>query len=141
MAKLSKYLLRITFLIDFLITFGFGLFSWFSPKGTFGTLIAISQPNESLILSLLNGLSIFYILLGLTCLVGFITKYPTNILLSAIMILRHGWIGTQGILGLDNKKEWLIGNPNPDIIIHLAFVSLYILGILFLVQSKKVVLS
>jgi hypothetical protein len=45
-SKILNKLMRITLLIDFLITFGFGLAAWFSPKGTFGTIISIPQQNE-----------------------------------------------------------------------------------------------
>ncbi|MDA3907405.1 MAG: hypothetical protein PF484_15140 [Bacteroidales bacterium] len=129
MSKIFKNLMRTTFLIDFLITFGFGLAAWLSPKGTFGTIISIPPQSETLILSVLSSLSIFYILIGLVCLIGFKASFPINIWIGAVMILRHGWIGTIGILGLDNEKEWLIGNPLPDIVIHSIFVFAYIIGI------------
>ena len=118
MSKIFNNLLRTTLLIDFLITFGFGIAAWFSPKGTFGTIISIPPQSETLILSLLSSLSIFYILIGLVCLIGFKASFPINNWIGAVMILRHSWIGAIGILGLGNEKEWLIGNPVPDIVIH-----------------------
>ena len=137
MSKIFKNLMRTTLLIDFLITFGFGLAAWFSPKGTFGTIISIQPQSETLILSLLSSLSIFYILIGLVCLIGFKASFPINIWIGAVMILRHGWIGAMGILGLGNEKEWLIGNPVPDIIIHSIFVFAYIIGIYYLIRQSK----
>jgi len=137
MSKIFKNLMRITLLIDFVISFGFGLAAWFTPKGTFGTIISIPQQNGTLILSLLSSLSIFYILIGLVCLIGFKASYPINIWIGAVMILRHGWIGAIGFLGLGNEKEWLIGNPVPDIVIHSIFVLAYVIGIYFLFRQSK----
>ena len=137
MSKIFRNLLRITFLIDFLITFGFGLASWFSPEGIFGTIITIPQQSEHLILSLLSSISIFYILMGLVCLIGFKASYPINIWIGSIMILRHGWIGAIGIISLGNEKEWFIGNPVPDIVIHSIFVLTYILGMYYLLKQTN----
>ena len=137
MSKIFKNLMRTTLLIDFLITFGFGLAAWFSPNGIFGTIISIPPQSETLILSLLSSLSIFYILIGLVCLIGLKASFPINIWIGAVMILRHGWIGAKGILGLGNEKEWLIGNPVPDIIIHSIFVFAYIIGIYYLIRQSK----
>ena len=137
MSKIFKNLMRTTLLIDFLITFGFGLAAWFSPKGTFGTIISIPPQSETLILSLLSSLSIFYILIGLVCLIGFKASFPINIWIGAVMILRHGLIGAIGILGFGNEKEWLIGNPVPDIVIHSIFVFAYIIGIYYLIRQSK----
>ena len=114
--------MRITLLTDIVITFGFGLAAWFSPKGTFGTIISIPQQSETLISSFLSSLSIFYILIGLVCLIGFKASYPINIWISTVIILRHIWIGALGFLGLGYEKEWAIGNPVPDIIIHFVFI-------------------
>ncbi len=129
--------MRTTLLIDFMITFGFGLAAWFSPKGIFGTIISIPPQSETLILSLLSSLSIFYILIGLVCLIGFKASYPINIWIGVVMILRHGWIGVIGILGLGKEKEWLIGNPMPDIVIHSIFVFAYIISIYYLIRQSK----
>ena len=137
MSKIFKKLLKITFLIDFMVTFGFGLASFFSPKETFGTIILIPQQSEELILSLFSSLSIFYILIGLVCLTGFKTNFPINIWIGAIMILRHGWIGVVGILGLGTEKEWLIGNPVPDIVVHSIFVFAYIMGISYIIKQNR----
>ncbi len=136
MNKIFKNLLRTTLFFDFLITFGFGLASWFFPKETFGTILSIPLQSEALILSLLSSLSIFYILTGLVCLIGFKASFPINSWIGATMMLRHSWIGVVGILGLGTEKEWLIGNPIPDIVIHSIFVLAYIMGIFYLIKQK-----
>ena len=136
MNKIFKNLLRTTLFFDFLITFGFGLVSWLSPKETFGTIVSIPLQSEALFLSLLSSLSIFYILTGLICLIGFKASFPINSWIGATMLLRHSWIGVVGILGLGTEKEWLIGNPIPDIAIHFIFVLAYIMGIYYLIRQN-----
>jgi hypothetical protein len=140
MNKVFSNWIRITLFIDFLITFGFGVVSWISLQETFGTLFSNSSMNSSLILSLLSSLSLFYILIGLVCFIGFKSKFPFNNWVAAIMTLRHGWIGITSIAGLSIKKEWFVGNPYPDIIIHLIFVCAYFIGIYFSIKLNNSIL-
>ncbi len=128
-------LLRTVFLIDAIITVSFGLYSWLAPKATFGTIIAIPENNEPLTFAILSSLSIMYILVGLVSLIGFGSKPPTSLWIAGLLLLRHGWIGTLNIL--DIGKEWLIGNPYPDIVIHGMFAVCYITGIILILRSKK----
>ena len=126
MKRVLQNLQKGTFLIDAIITIGFGFASWFSPHRTFGTILAIPETNESLILAILSSMSILYVLLGLVCVIGIKATYPLNLWLGGLMIIRHSWIGVMKIF--DIGKEWLIGNPYPDILIHAIFFTLYLLG-------------
>lgn len=137
MNKILPYWLKAILFIDFLITFGFGIVSWISPQGTFGTLFSNSVMNSSFVLSLLANLSLFYILIGLVCLIGFKSKFPFNCWVATIMTLRHGWIGITAIVGLSTEKEWQIGNQYPDIIIHLIFICAYLIGIYITIKLNK----
>lgn len=137
MNKLKKVLLSATLFIDFLITTGFGVFSWLSPESTYGTLISIGQLDKELILSLLKSLSFFYVIMGLTCFVGFKSPYPYKVWISFVMIIRHGYLGIMGVLSLDVQKDWIIGSLTPDIVVHGIFVLLYSLGITGLVKGQK----
>lgn len=132
--KLNNFL-KIIFIIDAIIAIGFGIYSWISPYETFGTLVSITESNESIVLALLSSLSILYILLGLVCVIGYKATYPVPLWIGALMILRHSWIGLMKVS--DIGKEWLIGNPYPDIIIHGTFVLAYLLGIYITVRNKK----
>ena len=135
MNRIAKNILRVTFAIDAIIAVGFGLYSWFRPLETFGTIISIPEIHSSAFLGILSCLSLFYILIGLTCLIGIKSTTPVNIWIGLLMILRHL---SEGIMKIfDIGKEWLIGNPYPDIIIHSAFVSLYILAIYFTYKNAK----
>ena len=57
--------LAIVFVVDALITTGFGLVSWLAPESTFGTLVDLGGPGSarSLLLATLASLSLFYVLL------------------------------------------------------------------------------
>ena len=131
----SKSLLKITFLIDAIIAIGFGLYSWLFPQETFGTLFSIPEAHESLFFAILSSMSILYVLLGLVCLIGYKADYPVSVWLGYLMIFRHGWMGVMKML--DIGKEWLIGDPYPDIIIHSIFVVIYVLAIYLKVKAEK----
>lgn len=130
-----KNLLKIIFFIDALITIGFGLYSWIAPMDTFGTIISIPETDNSLELAILSSTSILYVLLGLIALIGTKANYPTIIWIGLLMILRHSWLGTMKII--DIGKEWLIGNPYPDIIIHSIFTSFYVLALYVTIRNEK----
>ncbi|MCR9251817.1 MAG: hypothetical protein NXI20_15430 [bacterium] len=81
--------LRIALLIDFLLAFGFGIISFITPQNTFGTIVEIPVNNKELFLALLSSLSIFYIIIGLVCLVGTRLTNPYISWVSAVMWVRH----------------------------------------------------
>ncbi len=129
MTQIVKNILKITFIIDAIIAVGFGLYSWFYPHATFGTIISIPETHSSEFLAIFSSLSLFYILIGLTSLIGAKATFPTNIWIGLLMIARHVLEGVLKIM--DIGKEWLIGNPYPDIIIHSVFTIVYIWAIYF----------
>lgn len=96
-----------TFLFDAIIAVGFGLYSWLFPHETFGTIISIPQMDSSAFIEILASLSLFYILIGLTCLIGFKAISPVNIWIALLMIVRHLLEGLKKVFEID--KEWLIG--------------------------------
>lgn len=120
--------LRVFLLIDALIALGFGLYSWLRPNETFGTIISIPENDPSVFISILNTLSVFYIVIGLICIVGFRTNFPTNTWIGLIMIIRH--ILECILKVFDIGSEWLIGNPYTDITIHSIFIIGYITAII-----------
>jgi hypothetical protein len=52
---------------------------------------------------------------------------PHNLRVALVMMAQHAWIGIRGISEMD--REWIVGNPWPDIVIHSLFVTTYALGI------------
>lgn len=137
MKRIVKNILKITFIVDAIIAVGFGLYSWFFPNETFGTIISIPVMASPAFLAILSSLSLFYILLGLTCLIGFKATFPINFWIGLLMILRHLLEGLMKIF--DIGKEWLVGNPYPDIIIHSVFIFAYILAIYFTNKNHQAV--
>jgi hypothetical protein len=135
MKRIVKNMLGITFIIDALIAIAFGLYSWFFPYETFGTIISIPEIGSSAFVAILSSLSVFYILIGLTCFVGFKASFPVNTWIGLIMIARHLLEGAMKIS--DIGKEWFIGNPYPDIIIHAVFIFVYVVAIYLKIESLK----
>ncbi len=135
--KLGRGLLKGVLFLDFLITFGFGLLSWWSPESTFGTLISIEPSSKDLVLSLLSSQSFFYVLIGLVCFVGYRSAYPHNVWIAIVMVLRHGYLGLQGFLSLDTQKDWIIGSLTPDIVVHTLFVLFYCLGACVVIRESQ----
>ncbi|MBV7335478.1 hypothetical protein KFU94_45995 [Chloroflexi bacterium TSY] len=128
-------LLSTIFIIDALISVGFGLVSLLAPEATFATLVDLSgAEDESLILATLASISLFYMLIGLVCFVAAPMQPPYIDWLAAVMIIRHGWMGTKGYLEIG--RAWLIGDPWPDIFIRTAFVIAY-LGLLLLRRQRQ----
>lgn len=130
-----KYILKITLIVDSIIAIGFGAYSWFCPHETYGTIISIPEMGSSAFLAILSSLSIFYILIGLTCLIGIKAVFPINLWIGVLMALRHSLEGIMKFF--DIGKDWLIGNPYPDIIIHSVFVIIYIMTIYFTYKSNR----
>lgn len=137
MKRKAKNILKIAFVLDAVIAIGFGLYSWFYPYETFGSIISIPEMGTSAFVAILASLSLFYVLIGLTCLIGFNASFPVNIWLGLLMTVRHLLEGIMKIF--DMGKEWLIGNPYPDIIIHTVFIFLYILSISFIYKNYRAI--
>lgn len=127
--------LKTTFLIDGIIAVGFGIFSWLYPLKTFGSIISIPNENLSLFLSLLSSLSLFYLLIGITCLIGIKSNHPIAFWIAIVMLIRHLLEGL--IKVADVGKSWLIGNPYQDIAIHSIFIITYLIGIILLYKNNK----
>lgn len=134
MRKNFKNILKITLFVDFLITCGFGLISWLYPNETFGTIINIPENENAVFYALLANHSISYMLIGLVCLIGVKSNHPINSWIGMIMLFRHLVINILGIMNMD--KEWIIGNPYHDIVIHTLFVVVYIIGIIISIGPK-----
>lgn len=126
MKRISKKALKIILAVDAAIAVGFGVYSWIFPYKTFGTIIAIPEGHSAVFTAILASLSLFYILIGLTCLIGVRSHFPTNILIGTLMLLRHL---LEGVLKIaEMREEWLIGSPYPDLIIHALFILVYIVA-------------
>lgn len=128
-------ILKTTLLIDGIIAVGFGIFSWLCPLKTFGSVISIPNEHLSLFTSLLSSLSLFYLLIGITCLIGIKSNYPIGFWIALLMLLRHLLEGLIKIT--DIGKSWLIGNPYQDIAIHSIFIITYLIGIILLYKKNK----
>ena len=127
--------LTIVLYIDFLITFGFGLASWFYPHATFGTIVLLEETGPSLTLALLSNFSLFYVLIGLLCFAGARMPFPYNTWIALVMIVRHGWTGIAGIHGAENA--WIIGNPWQDVVVHALFIFFYVFSIYLTIRKEK----
>ena len=118
-------LLSIVLLIDGALSLGFGLASWFAPHATLGTIVAIEgAPDDALIMSALATLSQMYVLLGLICLVSAALPVAYRIRFALVLALGHLAAELKGFSEIG--RDWLIGNPWPDIVIHSAFVIAYL---------------
>lgn len=135
MTQTTKKLLKITFVADAIIAIGFGLYSLLFPHETYGTIISIPETGASAFLGILSSLSLFYVLIGLTCLIGLKSPFPIAIWIGLLMVVRHT---LEMILKIfDIGKDWLIGNPYPDIIIHFVFIFVYLLAICLTYRKIK----
>lgn len=133
--SIRKNFLRITFSIDALIAIGFGVYSWLNPYDTFGSIILIPEIHSSAFLSILSSLSLYYILIGLTCLIGIKSTFPVNVWIALLMLTRHVLEGAIKIG--DIGQDWLIGNPYPDLVIHSTFITAYACAIYFTWRTKS----
>jgi hypothetical protein len=112
-------------LIDGVISIGFGLASWFAPHATFGTIVAIKgAADDGLLMSALATLSLMYVLLGLVYLVSAALPIAHRIRFALVLALGHLAMELKDFSELE--RDWLIGNPWPDIVIHSAFVIAYL---------------
>lgn len=118
-------LLSIVLLVDGVLSLGFGLASWFAPHATFGSIVALKgAQDDALLMSALGALSLMYVLLGFICLVS--TALPIAHRIHFALVLALGHLATE-LKGFNEiGRDWLIGNPWPDIVIHSAFVIAYL---------------
>lgn len=126
--------LTIVFWIDAGIAFAFGLYSWLFPFETFGTLLEIPKEHAAEFLSVLSSLSLFYVLIGLICIICARSTFQVHFWIGLVMLLRHLM---EGLLKLkDIGEEWLIGNPYPDLVIHSLFVLAYLITVYFAFKNR-----
>jgi hypothetical protein len=85
---------------------------------------------------MLAHLSIFYMVIGALCLVAAFAPRPHDVLLAAVMVLQHAWIGLKGFGEIGS--EWIIGNPWPDVVIHAVFVVLYVAAMILRMRHRTV---
>lgn len=129
-------MLKLVFIIDAVLAVSFGIYSWIFPHKTFGTIISIPEVHSSVFLAILSSLSLFYILVGLTCLIGAKATSPINLFIGILMVVRHFF---EGVIKIDDLEEdWLIGNPYPDLIIHSVFIIVYVLAIYYAYKSRAI---
>jgi hypothetical protein len=126
--------LTLVFWIDAVIAIAFGIYSWICPLETFGTIIEIPKEQSSEFLSVLSTLSLFYVLIGLVCIICAKSNFRVHFWIGLVMLLRHLF---EGLFKLkDIGEDWLIGNPYPDLVIHLSFVLSYIITIYFAYKNR-----
>jgi hypothetical protein len=129
-------LLSFALFIDALLSAGFGLVSYFFPQSTYATIIDLSSiAEDSLMSAILNSLSIFYVVIGAVCFFSAFMPSPHDVRVAAAMIVQHAWIGIRGVSQMD--REWIVGDPWPDIVIHSLFVVVYVLGITWRLQLGR----
>ena len=120
--------LAVVLLVDALLSIGFGLVSYFLPTSTYATIIDLSNmPQGSLMWAVLGSLSVFYVVIGAICLLTAFMPQPHDARVAIVMVAQHVWIGARGFH--DAEREWIVGNPWPDLIIHSLFVIAYGLAI------------
>lgn len=120
----SQKVLSAILIVDGLILLGFGIASWLAPYSTFGTLVDLSGAEDhSLVVAILSSLSIFYVLIGLACFLAAVLAPPHKDRFAALMVIGHVFTGLKGYGEVG--REWLVGSPWPDIVIHSVFVCAY----------------
>ena len=131
-------MLSAVFMLDGLISVGFGIASRVAPRSTFGTIVDLGDArDESLILATLASLSTFYVLIGLVCVLAAFVPSPHKSRLAMLMAINHGWTELKGYQEIG--REWLVGNPWPDIVIHSVFICAYVFLVLATWMRKPAV--
>jgi hypothetical protein len=121
-------LVAIVLAIDAVLSLGFGFFSYISPHSTYATIVDLrAVPEDSLVMSILGGLSVFYVVIGAVCLLAAFMPSPHDVRVAAVMMAQHAWVGLRG--GYHMNREWIVGDPWPDLVIHSLFVIAYSIGI------------
>lgn len=119
--------------VDGLLAAGFGLVSYFSATSTYATIIDLSGMQEdSLMEAVLRSLSLFYVVIGALCLLAAFMQPPHNVRVAAVMVAMHVWVGVRGFH--DAGREWIVGNPWPDLIIHSLFVVGYLIAMILRIR-------
>ena len=121
-------LVSVVLAIDAVLSLGFGLVSYLSPQSTYATIVDLrAVPDDSLVMSILGGLSVFYVVMGAVCLLAAFMPSPHDLGVAAVMMVQHVWIGLRGADQMN--RAWIVGDPWPDLIIHALFVIAYSTGI------------
>jgi hypothetical protein len=122
--------LSVVLVVDALLSIGFGTVSYFLPISTYATIIDLREMSEgSLLAAVLGSLSVFYVVIGAMCALAAFMRPPHDIGVAGVMIAQHLWIGARGLH--DAEREWIVGNPWPDLIIHSLFVVAYSIAIIW----------
>lgn len=125
-AKLS--VLAIILAVDGFLSFVFGIASYFSATSTYATIVDLSGMHEdSLMAAVLGNLSVFYVVIGALCLQAVFMRPPHDVRVAVVMLVMHLWVGARGLN--DASREWIVGNPWYDLVIHSLFVVGYIIAI------------
>jgi len=128
--------LATVFLLDGALALGFGAASWATPHGTFGTILDLAGAGDgSLVIAALGALSGFYVLVGAMCVLVALLPSPFRERFVLPVVASHLWTGFKGLQ--DIGRDWLIGNPWPDIVIHASFVAAYLLATAGLLYRKR----
>src|SRR5688572_9927806 len=123
---MAQKVLSAVFLIDGALSVGFGLASWLAPQSTFGTNVDLAgAPQDDVLLAALGSISVLYFFVGITCALAAALPVVHRIRFAVMMALAHLVTGLKGLA--DIGREWLIGNPWPDIVIHSAFLIAYLI--------------
>jgi hypothetical protein len=121
-------MLAIILTLDGLLSLGFGLASYFSATSTYATIIDLNGMREdSLMAAVLGSLSVFYVVIGALCVLAAFMQPPHNVRVASVLVAMHVWIGLRGLR--DAGREWIVGNPWSDLIIHSLFVVCYSIAI------------
>jgi hypothetical protein len=121
-------LVSVVLTIDAVLSLGFGFVSYVSPHSTYATIVDLrAVPDDSLVMSILGSLSVFYVVIGAVCLLAAFTPSPHDVGVAVVMMGQHVWIGLRGADQM--SRAWIVGDPWPDLIIHALFVIAYSTGV------------
>ena len=110
--------------LDALLSVGFGLSMFFFPESTIGTMVKLpSDYNHSLTSALVQHLSIQYCMTAPLVWCSYSNDRGRRIKLALCLLTQHLVIGIKCCLEM--KRNWIIGNPWHDIVIHSAFTAAY----------------
>lgn len=133
--SMKPSVLAIVLAVDGLLSSAFGLASYFSVATTYATIVDLSGMHEnSLIAAVLGSLSVFYVVMGALCLLAAFMQRPHDVRVAAVMAAMHVWVGARGLH--DAGREWVVGNPWHDIVIHAVFVIGYFIAIALRLRQR-----
>ncbi|WP_343632786.1 hypothetical protein [Fluviicola sp.] len=126
--------LTVVFWIDAIIAVAFGIYSWMCPLETFGTILEIPEEHANEFLSLFAVLSLFYVLIGMVCIICARSNFQVHFWIGLVMLIRHL---IEGLLKWkDIGEDWLTGNPYPDLVIHTLFTVAYAITLYFAYKKR-----